>query len=112
MKNKSVLSIAIIIILLVMLVTTAVLADNAIISESLSNVLGSILTVLVFIACFYAGKIDYEISVFECRKCGHTFKPTKAEYTWGVHTTNTRYLRCPDCGEKSWCKRRKTDTEN
>ena len=61
--------------------------------------------VLVLIAIFYAAKVDYETGVYECRKCGHTFKPTFKSYILGVHTLTTRHLKCPKCEEKSWCRR-------
>lgn len=43
---------------------------------------------------------------FECAKCGKRFMPSTAAYLWGAHTLTRRRLRCPYCGEKSWCMRR------
>ena len=108
MKNKTkfILSIAGLIFNLALIVLVAVLADNKIISESISNVIAVILIIPLFAICFYAGSLEYKTSVYECRKCNHIFKPTKSEYIWGPHSITTRYLRCPECGEKSWCVRK------
>lgn len=50
--------------------------------------------------------LDYESGEYECKKCGHKFTPTLSAYIFGAHTLTTRYLKCPHCGEKSFCKRR------
>ena len=108
MKNKTkfALSIAGIIINLALIVFVAVLADNKIISEGISSTIAVILIIPLFAICFYAGTLEHRISVYECRKCNHIFKPTKSEYICGPHSITTRYLKCPECGEKSWCVRK------
>lgn len=55
-----------------------------------------------------AAALDMRSGTFECRKCGHRFVPTAGAYIAGPHTITTRYLKCPKCGEKSYCKRRLT----
>ena len=104
-KTKFILSIAGLVIILALIVVIAVLADNKFISESISSVLAAILIIPLFATCFYLGSLEYKTSVYECRKCKHIFKPTKSEYIWGPHAFSTRYLKCPECGEKSWCLR-------
>lgn len=59
--------------------------------------LGVILFLLGFIL---AVSIEYQISVYECRACGKTFKPTLGAYCAGAHTLKSRYLKCPHCGKK------------
>ena len=105
-KHKLVLSIVGIVIILAIIVLIAVLAENKVISEKVSEILSIALTIPLLLVCLYAGRIDYESGLFECRKCGHIFKPTKSEYIWGLHSITTRYLKCPKCEEKSWCIRR------
>lgn len=58
--------------------------------------------------------LDIKVGAFECRKCHHKFIPTFSAYIWGMHIVTTRYLKCPHCGKKSFCKRRLNNkkTEN
>lgn len=41
---------------------------------------------------------------FECSHCKNRFVPTVGAYLAGMHTWSKRYLKCPKCGKKSWCK--------
>ncbi len=105
-KNKFILIIASIVIILAVLVFVAFLTDNGFISEGISTVIAFILTAFLFVLCFFAGMLEYKTSVYECRNCKHIFKPTKSEYIWGPHSLSTRYLKCPECNKKTWCKRK------
>lgn len=106
MKNKSkiILSAVGLVLSLVLLIVSTCLVEYKIINPEFAIVLITISSILVFVAIFYAAKIDYETGVYECKKCGHTFKPTFKAYIWGAHTPTTRCLKCPKCEEKSWCK--------
>ncbi len=89
-----------------LLVVTAILAEEVIISASLAVVLTIISVILVLVAISYAAKVDYKTGVYECRNCKNTFKPTFMSYFLGAHTLTTRGLKCPECGKTTWCKRR------
>lgn len=52
--------------------------------------------------------LDREAGVFECPQCGQRFVPTMKEYVMGPHTILKRKLRCPNCGKKSYCRKRFT----
>lgn len=105
-KIKIILSVIGVVISTALLVISSVLAEEEIINPAIAFTLTAVSTVLVLIAVFYASKVDHETGVYECRKCGHTFKPTFKEYVWGAHTLTTRCLKCPKCEEKSWCRRK------
>ncbi len=105
-KRKIILSVIGVVISTALLVISAILAEEEIINTAIAITLTAVSTVLVLVAIFYAAKVDYETGVYECRKCGHTFKPTFKAYILGVHTLTTRHLRCPKCEEKSWCRRK------
>lgn len=111
MKNKDniILSVIGVVLSIALLVISTILAEEKIINPVTATVLIAGSVVLVLIAIFYAAKVDYETSVYECRKCGHTFKPTFKAYILGAHTLTTRCLKCPKCNEKSWCKRKKME---
>ena len=108
MKNKGniILSVIGVVLSIALLVVSTILAEEKIINTATAVVLISVSVVLVWIAIFYAAKVDYETGVYKCRKCGHTFKPTFKAYILGVHTLTTRHLKCPKCNERSWCARK------
>lgn len=105
-KGKIVLSVIGVVVSTALLIVSAVLAENAVISLIFAIVLTIVSVILVFVAIFFAAKVEYETSVYECRKCGHVFTPTFKAYIWGAHSLTTRHLKCPSCEEKSWCKRK------
>lgn len=52
--------------------------------------------------------LENDAGCFECRHCGHRFVPTMKEYILAPHTLTTRRLYCPECGKKSYCRKRLT----
>lgn len=52
--------------------------------------------------------LDKDAGVYECPACGQRFVPTMKEYVAGAHTILRRKLRCPNCGKKSYCRKRLT----
>lgn len=52
--------------------------------------------------------LDMSAGTFECNKCGARFVPTPGAYIAGPHTITKRKLKCPQCGEISYCKKRLT----
>lgn len=105
-KGKIILSIFGVVLSIALLAVSAVLAEEKVINPATAIAFIAVSVILVWIAISYAAKVDYETGVYECRKCGHTFKPTFKAYIWGAHTLTTRCLKCPKCEEKSWCKRK------
>ena len=56
------------------------------------------------ISIITAAYADYKKRKYICNKCGHKFNPTFSKYIISPHFGRTRHLKCPYCGEKSWCK--------
>lgn len=52
--------------------------------------------------------LELQAGTFECRHCNTRFVPTAKAFIAGPHTLTTRYLKCPECGKKSYCKKRLT----
>ena len=63
------------------------------------------LCVLFLIPCFYALKLEVSVGAYKCRNCGHEIVPTYREALWAMHMGTTRYLKCPACGKRTWCKK-------
>ena len=48
---------------------------------------------------------DRKIGYFKCRNCNELFTPTFMQYSMGMHLLSTRYLKCPHCKTRTWCKK-------
>ena len=48
---------------------------------------------------------DRKIGYFKCRNCNELFTPTFMQYNRGMHLLSTRYLKCPHCKTRTWCKK-------
>ena len=65
-----------------------------------------VLGFLLFLAgCFCALRIEQEAGYYECQHCKHRYVPTYGAVTMAMHLARTRYMRCPQCGKKSWQKK-------
>ena len=61
---------------------------------------------VVFLAgCFCALRIEQEAGYYECRNCGHRYVPNYKDVVNAMHMGRTRYMKCPECGKKSWQKK-------
>ncbi|MBR5507430.1 MAG: hypothetical protein IKV88_05225 [Clostridia bacterium] len=104
-KTKVVLSFIFMFLSLVLIIAVSLLVESEIINPQYSPACIIICVVLAIISAFYFGKIDYDTSIYRCRNCGNEFNPTLKAYMLSSHTINSRRLKCPECGEKSWCIR-------
>ena len=61
--------------------------------------------ILFFAGCFYALRIEQVAGYYACKACGHRYVPTYKAVNFAPHMGRTRYMRCPQCGKKSWQKK-------
>ena len=61
--------------------------------------------VIFFVGCFFALRIEQLAGYYACKKCGHRYVPTFKAVNLAMHMGRTRYMRCPNCGKKSWQKK-------
>ncbi len=66
-------------------------------------ILGSLIAFLA--PCFYALKLEVSVGVYKCKKCGQKIVPTYGQALAAMHRGTTRYLSCPNCGRRTWCKK-------
>ena len=71
-------------------------------------VLIAIAIVIMAGGIFIAAVLEMNAGTFECRHCKTRFVPTSGAYLAAPHTITTRYLKCPNCGKYSNCKKRLT----
>lgn len=50
-------------------------------------------------------KIEQTAGYYECKECKHRYVPTLKSVLWSMHMGRTRYMKCPECGKKSWQKK-------
>ena len=62
-----------------------------------------------FIPCIigicFAVKIEQIAGYYECKHCNHKYVPTYKAVNLSMHLGRTRYMKCPNCGKKSWQKK-------
>ena len=61
--------------------------------------------VVFLIPCFYALKLEVSVGAYKCKNCGHEIVPTYTEALNAMHMGTTRYLKCPKCNKRTWCKK-------
>lgn len=70
------------------------------------QLVGILGTVIVFlIPCFYALKLEVSVGAYKCKKCGQEIVPTYKQALNAPHMGTTRYLHCPKCQRRTWCKK-------
>ena len=63
------------------------------------------LCVVFLIPCFYALKLEVSVGAYKCKNCGHEIVPTYSQALNAMHMGTTRYLKCPKCQKRTWCKK-------
>jgi DNA-directed RNA polymerase subunit RPC12/RpoP len=61
--------------------------------------------VVFLIPCFYALKLEVSVGAYKCKNCSYEIVPTYSEALWAMHRGTTRYLKCPKCNKRTWCKK-------
>ena len=61
--------------------------------------------ILFLAGCFYALRLEQVAGYYVCEHCKHSYVPTYKAISMAMHMGRTRYMRCPQCGKKSWQKK-------
>ena len=61
--------------------------------------------VVFLIPCFYALKLEVSVGAYKCKNCGCEIVPTYKEAMNAMLLGFTRYLKCPNCNKRTWCKK-------
>ncbi len=59
----------------------------------------------ILMACPVMLRIEQTAGYYECQKCKHRYVPTYKAVNLAPHMGRTRYMRCPECNQKSWQKK-------
>ena len=106
-KNKTIwTSMCVIIIISIIGLLAGALAATFFIPEGVWQLVTVIALVIVFlIPCFYALKLEVSVGAYKCKNCGYEIVPTYKEALNAMHMGTTRYLKCPKCNKRTWCKK-------
>ena len=61
--------------------------------------------IVFLIPCFYALKLEVSVGAYKCKNCGYEIVPTYKQALNAMHRGTTRYLKCPNCNKRTWCKK-------
>ena len=61
--------------------------------------------VLGLIGMGFALRIEQVAGYYVCAKCKHKYVPSYNSVLWAMHAGRTRYMKCPECGKRSWQKK-------
>ena len=69
-----------------------------------------IIMIIVGLAIFLTGVsfclyIEQKAGYYVCKKCNHKYVPTFKQVFFAMHAGRTRYMKCPNCNQKSWNKK-------
>ena len=106
-KNKTIWSSmwAIMIVSITALITGLFIAAF-LIPEGVWQLIAILAICIVFlIPCFYALKLEVSVGAYKCKNCGHEIVPTYTQALNAMHMGTTRYLKCPKCNKRTWCKK-------
>lgn len=92
-------------IIVILFTTLAFVVSIANFQEWIKITLIVVDLIFVLIACFYGIKIEQIAGYYKCSKCSHEYTPTYKQMLFAPHIFWTRYMKCPECKEKSWSKK-------
>ena len=75
------------------------------IDKSLQALLICVGLIPLLIALPFLLKIEQIAGYYKCGKCGHKHVPKYSSVFWAMHMGWTRYMKCPECGKRSWQKK-------
>lgn len=58
------------------------------------------------VGLFFAMKIEQVAGYYECQHCKHRYVPTFKAAMMAPHMGRKKYMKCPECGVKTWQKKR------
>lgn len=61
--------------------------------------------VMIFIVGFIVVGIEQKAGYYECQHCYYRYVPTYWQVNRAMHIGRTRYMKCPNCGKRSWQKK-------
>ena len=64
-----------------------------------------VICIAFLIPCFYALRLEVSVGAYKCKNCGNKIVPSYFSALNAMHMGTTRYLKCPKCNKRTWCKK-------
>jgi len=61
--------------------------------------------VMIFTVAFILVGIEQKAGYYECKNCNHRYVPTYWQTNLALHVGRTRYMKCSNCGKRTWQKK-------
>lgn len=61
--------------------------------------------ILFIIAMGFCTRIEQTAGYYECQNCHHKYIPKYTSVLFSMHINRTRYMKCPECGKRTWQKK-------
>lgn len=87
------------------LIAVAIIDVTAQMKESVAAIMAIASLIPLLIATPFMIKIEQTAGYYECAECGHRYVPHYKNVFWAMHFGRTRYMKCPECGKRSWNKK-------
>lgn len=107
-KKKIMLSVMVCLFTLLPGVALVLLAGTLEMETWLRILILAIAVVVILGGIGVAAALEVMAGTYECPECKTRFVPTASAYVAGPHTITKRKLKCPNCGKKTYCKKRLT----
>ena len=88
-----------------LLISTAIVSIIPI-AEPIASIIVGTSIIPLLIAVPFAIKIEQTAGYYECEKCHHKYVPKYSSVFMAMHIGRTRYMKCPECNQRSWHKKR------
>jgi len=99
------------VLLTIVMFTLIVIASFVQMKDWLRVVLILIGFIPFLIAAPFMIRIEQIAGYYQCQNCGHKYVPKYNSVFWAMHMGRTRYMKCPNCGKRSWQKKILTKDE-
>ena len=90
---------------LFILLASTVLAAYLPIDEWIRIVIIVVGGVVCLVGFLFAMRLEQVAGYYECKSCGHRYVPSYKDAILAMHMGRTRYLKCPECGKRTWNKK-------
>ena len=90
------------ILLLFALLSVAIFVDMPLWAKIIIGAFGFVQLLIASVFCF---RIEQKAGYYECKHCHKTFVPTFKQTLFSPHMGRKKYMKCPSCGKKSYCKK-------
>ena len=92
-------------LLILILATCPFIFKTYIDSILIKSIVTGIMIVIFFTIVFFCLHIEHKAGYYECKCCGKKYIPEFKNILWSPHMGTTKYMKCPECGKKSWQKK-------